>query len=134
MSKIAGIEGIDEMHGEKLHGMGITTVDALLEKGATPAGRKAIAEETGMSHALVLRLVNQADLFRIKGIGKEYADLLEASGVDSVPELAQRRAENLHCKMVDVNGVKNLVKRLPPESEVEEWIAQAKSLPKVVIH
>lgn len=134
MSKVAGIEGIDEMHGEKLHGMGITTVDTLLEKGATPAGRKAIAEETGMSHALVLRLVNQADLFRIKGIGKEYADLLEASGVDSVPELAQRRAENLHCKMVDVNGAKNLVKRLPPESEVEEWIAQAKSLPKVVIH
>lgn len=134
MSKVAGIEGIDEMHGEKLQSMGITTVDALLEKGASPAGRKAIADETGMSHALVLRLVNQADLFRIKGIGKEYADLLEASGVDSVPELAQRRAENLHCKMVDVNDAENLVKRLPPESEVEDWIAQAKSLPKVVSH
>ena len=134
MSKVAGIEGIDEMHGEKLHGMGITTVDALLEKGASPAGRKAIADETGMSPALVLRLVNQADLFRIKGIGKEYADLLEASGVDSVPELAQRRADNLHGKMADVNTANNLVKRLPPESEVEEWIAQAKSLQKVVSH
>ena len=134
MSRIAGIEGIDEMHGEKLHGMGITTVDALLEKGASPAGRKAIADETGMSHALVLRLVNQADLFRIKGIGKEYADLLEASGVDSVPELAQRRADNLHAKMAEVNAANNLVKRLQPESEVEEWITQAKSLPKVVTH
>ena len=134
MSRIAGIEGIDEMHGEKLHGMGITTVDALLEKGASPAGRKAIADETGMSPALVLRLVNQADLFRIKGIGKEYADLLEASGVDSVPELAQRRADNLHAKMAEINAANNLVKRLPPEPEVEEWIAQAKSLPKVVSH
>jgi len=134
MSRIAGIEGIDEVHGEKLHDMGITTVEVLLEKGASPAGRKAIADATGMSHALVLRLVNQADLFRIKGIGKEYADLLEASGVDSVPELAQRKAENLHCKMADVNATKNLVKRLPPEPELEEWITQAKSLPKVVTH
>jgi predicted flap endonuclease-1-like 5' DNA nuclease len=134
MSKVAGIEGIDEAHGEKLHGMGITTVEALLEKGASPAGRKAVEEATGMSHAQVLRLVNQADLFRIKGIGKEYADLLEASGVDSVPELAQRRADNLHAKMAEINAGQNLVKRLPPEAEVEEWIAQAKSLPKMVTH
>ncbi|RXK85038.1 DUF4332 domain-containing protein [Chlorobaculum sp. 24CR] len=134
MSKVAGIEGIDEAHGEKLHGMGITTVEALLEKGASPAGRKAIEEATGISHAVILRIVNQADLFRIKGIGKEYADLLEASGVDTVPELAQRRADNLHAKMTEVNAAQNLVKRLPPEPEVQEWIAQAKSLPKVVTY
>jgi len=134
MSKVAGIEGIDEAHGEKLHSMGITTVEALLEKGAAPAGRKAIEEATGMSHAQVLRLVNQADLFRIKGIGKEYADLLEASGVDTVPELAQRRADNLHAKMAEINAAQNLVKRLPTESEVQNWVTQAKSLSRVVTY
>jgi len=134
MTKLAEIEGIGEAQSAKLNGVGITSIASLLEKGATPAGRKSIAEESGISPTLILRWVNQADMFRIKGIAGEYAELLEASGVDSVPELAQRRADNLHARMAELNAAKNLVRRLPPESEVQDWITQAKALPRVVTH
>ncbi|NTU94157.1 MAG: DUF4332 domain-containing protein [Chlorobiaceae bacterium] len=134
MSQIAGIEGFGESYGEKLRAIGITSVESLLDKGASPSGRKAIADEAGVSPALLLRWVNHADLFRIKGVAGEYAELLEASGVDSVPELAQRRADNLHGKMAEINEAKHLVRRLPSESEVQDWISQAKSLPRIVTH
>jgi predicted flap endonuclease-1-like 5' DNA nuclease len=78
--------------------------------------------------------VNHADLFRIKGIGSEFSDLLEASGVDSVPELAQRVPANLAAKLAEVNAETNLTRRVPTESEVADWIEQAKGLPKVVSH
>ena len=87
-----------------------------------------------MSEKLILKFVNHADLCRIKGVGGEYAELLEASGVDSVPELAQRNAENLAEKMSEVNAEKSLVRSLPSAETVSGWVGQAKDLPRVVTH
>ena len=100
--------------------------------GKTPKGRKEIAEKSGLSETLILKWVNPVDLFRIKGIGSEYADLLEAAGVETVPELAQRKAENLTPKLVAVNEEKKLVRKLPVQSQVEAWIEEAKKLPRVI--
>jgi long-chain acyl-CoA synthetase len=105
-----------------------------LEQGASPRGRRALAEATGISEALLLRWINQADLFRIEGIGEEYADLLERAGVDTVPELAQRNPENLYAKLLEVNQEKNLVNRLPGLAQVADWVAEAKRLPRVVLY
>ncbi len=134
MTKLTKIEGIGGTYAEKLQAIGINSIEALLEQGATSAGRKAIVEQTGISNKLVLDWVNRADLMRVKGIGEEYADLLEAAGVDTVPELAQRNPANLHAKMVDINHDKNLVRRAPSIGQVETWVAQAKELPRVISH
>lgn len=134
MAKLTTIEGIGETFAEKLKGAEVTTVESLLEKGATPAGRKEIEGSTGISGKLILRWVNHADLSRIKGISGEYAELLEAGGVDTVPELAQRNAANLASKLLSVNEEKKLVRQPPSESQVEGWIAQAKELPRVVTY
>lgn len=132
MSKLNEIEGIGEKYAATLTAAGVKSVEHLLELGATPKGRKTLEDDTGISGKLILRWVNMADLFRIKGVGEEYADLLEAAGVDTVPELAQRKPENLHAKMVEVNEAKNLVRALPAASKVTDWVAQAKELPRVV--
>lgn len=129
---IRKIEGIGEIYAQKLAEIGITTLEALLEKGATRKGRQELAERTGISEKLILEWVNRADLFRIKGIGEEYSDLLEAAGVDTVPELAQRNPENLYQALVDVNRQKNLVRRLPSPEQVRAWVEQAKRLPRVI--
>jgi predicted flap endonuclease-1-like 5' DNA nuclease len=134
MAKFTEIEGIGESYGQKLQEAGIGTLDQLLEKGAAPTGRKEIAEKAGVSEKLILRWVNMADLFRIKGVGEEYADLLEAAGVDTVPELAQRNAENLHKKLAQVNEAKELVRRVPTQSEVSGWVDQAKKLPRALTY
>lgn len=134
MAKIIDIEGIGDVYAQKLAGAGLTTVEALLKAGASPKGRQALAEETGISGKLILEWVNLADLFRIKGIGEEYSDLLEEAGVDTVVELAQRNAENLYAKMVETNAAKELVRRLPSQSQVADWIEQAKALPRVVTY
>jgi len=104
----------------------------MLAKGATPEGRKWLAEQSGISDKLILKWLNRADLGRIKGIGSEYADLLEAAGVDTVPELAQRRADNLYAKLGEVNEAKKLVRKMPTESQVGDWISQAKALPRAL--
>jgi predicted flap endonuclease-1-like 5' DNA nuclease len=132
MTKIIEVEGIGPKYGAKLLDAAITTQEKLLEKGGDKKGRKQIAEQTGISEKLVLEWVNQADLARIKGVGSEYADLLEASGVDTVPELAQRNAQNLYAKLKEVNDEKKLVRALPSESDVDYWIKQAKELPRAV--
>ncbi|MEM8962717.1 MAG: DUF4332 domain-containing protein [Acidobacteriota bacterium] len=132
MAKLADIEGIGEVYAGKLEKAGIKSQAKLLEAGRKPKGRKDIAEKSGISGKLVLAWVNRADLARIKGVGEEYADLLEHAGVDTVPELAQRNAANLHAKMAEVNEAKNLVRRLPPQSQVENWVAQAKELPRAI--
>jgi predicted flap endonuclease-1-like 5' DNA nuclease len=134
MAKLLDVEGIGPVNAEKLKKAGVSTTDSLLKKGGTAAGRKDLAAMSGVSEKLILEWVNHADLFRIKGVGEEYADLLEEAGVDSVPELAQRKAENLVAKMTEVNDKKNLVNKLPALSQVEGWVAQAKKLPRAVSH
>lgn len=134
MTKITTIEGIGPAFEEKLKQAGVTSCEELLEKGATKEGRAQIEQASGIDHSRISRFVNHADLCRIKGVGGEYAELLEASGVDSVPELAQRNAENLAAKMAEVNEAKKLVRALPSAKAVAEWVAQAKSLPRVVTH
>lgn len=132
MAKLEAIEGIGEVYAEKLRGAGIRGTNDLLKKASTKKGRQALAELAGVSEKLVLEWVNHADLFRIKGVGPEYADLLEEAGVDTVVELAQRNPENLHAKMVEVNAEKKLVRRLPTLDMVKAWVAQAKQLPRVI--
>lgn len=134
MGKITEIEGIGPAFAEKLAAAGIKTTENLLKAGATVKGREDLAAKTGLDKKDILEWVNHADLFRIKGVGSEYADLLEAAGVDTVPELAQRKADNLAKKMEEINAEKKLVRRTPTASMVEDWVAQAKKLPKVVSH
>jgi predicted flap endonuclease-1-like 5' DNA nuclease len=132
MASISEIEGIGASIAEKLKAQGVSTTEALLKQGASPAGRHALAAATGVREALILEWVNHADLERVSGIGWEYADLLEAAGVDSVPELAQRNGVNLHARLAEINATKNLVRRLPTEEQVSRWVTEAKSLPRVV--
>jgi predicted flap endonuclease-1-like 5' DNA nuclease len=132
MTKLIDVEGIGPVYAAKLKEAGIDSAEALLEQGATPKGRKEIAEKSGVSDALILEWVNHVDLYRIRGVGSEYADLLEEAGVDTVPELAQRNAENLLEKMTAVNAEKKLVRRLPVLSQVQSWVEQAKKLDRKV--
>lgn len=132
--KIVEIEGVGAAYAEKLTAAGVVTTAALLEKCAAPAGRKALAEETGISDKLILRWCNHADLMRIKGVGPQFAELLEAAGVDTVKELAHRKADNLAAKMEEVNAEKKLVRRVPVAAEVEKMVAQAKELPAVLTY
>ena len=132
MAKLETIEGIGEVYAEKLRAAGVRGTNDLLKKGKTKKGRQALAEAAGVSEKLILEWVNHADLFRIKGVGPEYADLLEEAGVDTVPELAQRNPANLFTKMAEVNEAKKLVRRLPTKDMVKAWVAQAKELPRVL--
>ena len=132
MAKLIDVEGIGPKYAEKLKSAGITNLKALLDMGATPKGRKTIAEKAGISETLVLTWVNHVDLFRLKGVGEEYSDLLERAGVDTVVELAQRKAENLSEKMVAVNAEKKLVRKLPTLAQVKDWVEQAKKLPRAI--
>jgi predicted flap endonuclease-1-like 5' DNA nuclease len=134
MTKIAEIEGVGDVYQKKLALAGVATTEALLEKGASPKGRKEVAEKSGISDGLILQWVNHVDLFRIKGVGSEYSDLLEAAGVDTVPELAQRNPENLLEKITAVNQEKKLVRRLPVLTQIKNWVEQAKILPRVVTY
>ena len=134
MTNLREVEGIGEQYAQKLADAGIKTTEALLKKGADPQGRKAIADATGLSLKRILGWVNRVDLFRIKGVGEEYADLLEVAGVDTVPELAQRNPGNLYQKMVEVNEEKKLVRQLPTEAKVKDWVAQAKELPRKITY
>lgn len=134
MTKLIDIEGIGDVYAEKLAQVGIRSVEALLEKGATVKGRVELCSKTGIDDSRILKWVNHADLFRIKGVGSEFADLLEAAGVDTVVELSHRNAENLVKKMAEVNEQKKLVRRLPVQSQVSRWIEQAKTLPRVITY
>lgn len=132
--KVIDIEGVGAAYAEKLTAAGLVTTAQLLEKCASPAGRKALAEETGISDKLILKWANHADLFRVKGVGPQFAELLEAAGVDTVKELAHRKAENLAAKMAEVNAEKNLVNRVPVASEVQKMVDCAKELPGVLTY
>lgn len=128
--KIEDIEGIGPVLGEKFRAAGVKDTDSLLANTLKPAQRKALAEQTGLSEARILKFANMADLYRINGVGSEYSELLEAAGVDTVPELAQRNAANLVKAMAAVNQEKKLTRQIPAESEVSRWIEEAKALPR----
>jgi predicted flap endonuclease-1-like 5' DNA nuclease len=128
------VEGIGPAYSQKLQDIGIQTPAALLKRGNTAKGREEIAEQTGISPSLILTWVNHVDLYRVKGIGSEYADLLEAAGVDTVVELSRRNPENLHLKLGEVNTERGLVRLTPSLSAVSRWIDSAKRLPRVVTH
>lgn len=130
MSKLSMIEGIGETYELKLESVGIKSVEELLEACVTKKGRTDLAEKAEISEKLVLKWANHADLARIKGIGGEYAELLEAAGVDTVPELAMRKAENLFKKVQEINEAKSLVRKLPTQAQIEDWIKQAAALPR----
>ena len=131
MARIIDIEGIGPQYRQVLkEKAGLTSTEALLESCATPKQREELAAKTGISPKLILEWANLADLFRIKGIGSEYSDLLEEAGVDTVAELAQRNAENLFTALKEVNDKKALVRRLPTGDQVKDWVAQAKKLPR----
>jgi predicted flap endonuclease-1-like 5' DNA nuclease len=134
MAEIETIEGIGSKYAEKLSQVGVATTQSLLEQGATRKGRQTLVEQTGISAKLIMEWVNLADLFRVKGIGEEYADLLEAAGVDTVPELAQRNPENLYEKLKVVNTEKHLTRRVPSQQQVKDWVAEAKELPRIVTY
>jgi predicted flap endonuclease-1-like 5' DNA nuclease len=134
MATISTIEGIGEAYSRKLENAGIHTVDHLLELGSSASGRRAIAKKSGLSEKLILNWVNRADLIRIRGIGNQYADLLEAAGVDSVPELARRNPENLMLKLQEINDTKHLVRAMPYIKQVRKWVDRAQGLPKLVSH
>ncbi len=126
--KIDEIEGIGKVYAEKLEAVGVKTTDDLLDKAASKKGRVELAEETGISEKLILKWANHADLFRIKGVAGQFAELLEAGGVDTVKELRHRVPANLHAKLVEINEVRNLCNRVPSESEIAKMIDQAKEL------
>ena len=134
MASLKEIEGIGPVYAEKLAAAGLKTTEALLKAGGGKKGRADLAATTEISERLILRWVNMADLFRIKGVGEQYSDLLEAAGVDTVAELAQRKAENLQPKMVEVNEQKKLVRRVPTLPEVTNWVEAAKALPRAVTY
>lgn len=130
--EIKEIEGIGPAYAEKLAAAEIKTTDDLLAHCADRKGRKAIAEKTGLGESHILKWANMADMMRISGVGKQFSELLEASGVDTVKELATRNTENLAAKMKEVNEAKKLAKSTPSESHVEKWIAEAKKIgPKI---
>ncbi len=132
MAKLEDIEGVGRVYARKLKKAGVGSTDSLLKMGATPKGRTAIVQKSGLSHAKILQWVNHVDLFRVKGVGGEYADLLEAAGVDTIPELAQRTAAHLYQKLVEVNRTEKLVRKLPGKRQAAGWIKQAKKLPRRV--
>lgn len=132
--KIEQVEGIGEVYAAKLAEVGIKTTEDLLEKCAAAAGRKKVEEATGISHKLILKWTNHADLFRIKGIAGQFAELLEAAGVDTVKEFRHRVPANLHPKLVEANEAKNLCNRVPAVSELEKMIAQAKELEPLITY
>lgn len=130
--KVEDVEGIGPVIGGKLRQAGISDTDGLLAAARTPTQRKELAGKSGLTVQQVLKFANMVDLYRINGIGSEYAELLEAAGVDTVPELAQRRADNLCRAMADLNDNKGLVRRIPAQAEVVRWIEQAKALPRML--
>ena len=132
--KIIDVEGIGNVYAEKLKAAGISDSEQLLDKGKTKKGREELAEATGISSKLILTWVNHADLYRINGVGPQFAELLEASGVDTVKEFARRNAENLVEKMKEVNDQHKRVGRVPSVAEVQRMIEQAKELPGVITY
>lgn len=127
-NKIEDVEGIGPAFAEKLNAQGIKNTDEMLDRCASPKGRKALAEATGISDKLILKWANHCDLMRINGVGGEFAELLEAAGVDTVKELRNRKPENLAAKMKETNEAKSLTRVTPSAKMVTDWVEQAKGM------
>lgn len=134
MARLIDIESIGTEYASRLERAGVNSIDSLLGTAGSTAGRERLAAQLGVADSLVLEWVNRADLMRIKGVGSEYADLLETAGVDSCTELATRNAANLHARLLEVNADKQLVRQEPSLAMVTRWIADAAGFPKVVTH
>ncbi|MBN2090218.1 DUF4332 domain-containing protein [candidate division KSB1 bacterium] len=133
--KISDIEGIGSVYAEKLKAVKVATVSALLKRGCTRKGRQELSEITGIDETLILKWVNMADLYRVKGVGSEYSELLEKAGVDTVKELRNRNAENLFKKMEEVNAEgRGKVRKLPSPKQVTAWIEAAKQIEPMVTY
>ena len=133
--KIEEVEGIGEGIGGTLRSVGIDTTDDLLMAAGSASGRAKVSEQTGISEGQLLKWANRVDLMRIPGVGSEYSDLLEAAGVDSPKELAQRNAANLAQTFQELDAARpNWIRRLPSQETVEEWVAAAKGLEGAVSH
>ena len=131
---IEDIEGIGAKYAKMLRKVGVMRTHHLLDRGATRKGRKELAAEAKLDEKQILKWTNMADLMRVRGVGEEYSELLEAAGVDTIKELKKRKAENLHKKMIEVNGARkqSLVRQLPGLAQVEKWVAHAKELEPVI--
>ncbi|HRJ76207.1 MAG TPA: DUF4332 domain-containing protein [Anaerolineales bacterium] len=133
MATLKEIEGIGSAYAAKLNKAGVRGVNGLLQAGGTRKGRAELAKATGFSAKTILEWVNRADLFRVKGIGSQYSDLLEAAGVDTVVELGKRKPEALVAAFEKANsGKKRVVRQLPSLSQVKDWVKKAKSLKRAV--
>jgi predicted flap endonuclease-1-like 5' DNA nuclease len=132
--KIEDIEGVGDVIGEKFRSAGIKDTNSLLANSRTAEQRKELAKKTGLSEARILKFANMADLYRISGIGSEFSELLEATGVNSVPDLARQNATSLTQKMMTINEKKKLTRREPSEKDVSKWIEQAGTLPQMLDH
>jgi predicted flap endonuclease-1-like 5' DNA nuclease len=134
MAKLTDIESIGNTYSKKLKAAGISSLNMLLKTGSNKKGRMEIAQKSGINEKQILEWVNRADLSRIKGVSTQYSDLLEHTGVDSIPELAQRNPDKLYLMMTKVNKEKQIVRNLPSVSQVKNWIQQARTLPRMVTH
>jgi predicted flap endonuclease-1-like 5' DNA nuclease len=129
---IEEVEGIGPVYAQKLIAAGVRTDVDMLERAGSAKGRSDLAAQTAISGTLILKWANHVDLMRISGVGPQFAELLEASGVDTVKELALRNAPNLAAKLAEVNAHKKLAGTTPSEAQVTAWIGQAKTLePKI---
>ena len=134
MAKLETVEGIGKKYAKALRKAGVGSTHSLLQQAASAKGRKELSKKSGITTTLLLEWANHVDLFRVKGVGEEYADLLEEAGVDTVPELAQRNPKNLYARLVSVNHEEKLVRQLPGQASVEAWVEQAKKMPRVITH
>ncbi|HEX8991965.1 MAG TPA: DUF4332 domain-containing protein [Anaerolineales bacterium] len=132
--KILDVEGIGPVYAARLERAGVRTTDALLKRGASLEDRRLLADATGIGEHLILEWVNLADLYRIRGVGSQYSDLLEEAGVDTVVELATRFPQHLRDTLVEVNKAKNVVNKMPGINQVANWVKQAKKLPRVITY
>ena len=132
MANLIDIEGIGRHQANSLEALGVTTQEQFLAAAANPAGRQNLVARAGLTMEQVLTWANRADLARIEGVNGECADLLEAAGVDTVPELAQRNAANLYAKLVEVNDEKIISHDPPSAEDVTRWVAEAKALPRAL--
>jgi predicted flap endonuclease-1-like 5' DNA nuclease len=131
---VSELKGMSPEMAQKLIAMGIKNNEQFLEAAQAPENRKQLAQQLGCETRPVLELANRADLSRVKGVAGTYSDLLEQAGVDTVKELATRRADNLHAKILEVNAERKITSRPPTADMVTAWVAQAKELPKILAY